>query len=399
VYLIGAGPLFAVPAHATFVGPKGLAGCALIGFLAGALAFLMTRSVYASEDAFRRLPVHWMWWPAVGGLVVGIGGLIYPRALGVGYDTIETLLQGGLPRSETLLLVAVKWTIWAVYLGSGTSGGVLAPLLMIGAALGHLVSPYLPFEGVGFWPLVATGAVLGGTMRSPLTGTVFAAELTGDRNMMLPLLVASTVAHGFTVLAMRRSILTEKVARRGFHVSREYAIDPFDVLFVRDVMQRTVVALPAGTSVPDVQRLLETKLGELEPLYPIMEEERFVGVVSQRNLQQWASSPSNGATRFVSEIARRQVVTAFDDEPLRTVIQRMAESGHTRLPVVGRRENQRLLGLVTLEHALKAQRRHLEEEQRRERVIEMGILLPSFLRAFRSTPSSRSVRARDAGLN
>src|SRR5262249_37722591 len=150
------------------------------------------------------------------------GGLVEPRALGVGYDTIEALLQGNLGRDATLHLVAVKWTIWAVYLGSGTSGGVLAPLLMMGAALGQLVSPWLPFEGAGFWPLIATGAILGGTMRSPLTGVMFATELTGDRNVTLPLLVASVVAYGFTVLTMRRSILTEKVARKGFHVSREY---------------------------------------------------------------------------------------------------------------------------------------------------------------------------------
>ena len=399
VYLIGPGPLFAVPAHTAFVGPKGLAACAVVGLLAGALAFLMTLSVYASEDLFKRLPIHWMWWPAVGGLAVGVGGLIYPRALGVGYDTIEALLRDGVPPRETLLLVAVKWSIWAVYLGSGTSGGVLAPLLMIGAALGGIVAPYLPFEGIGFWPLVAMGAILGGTMRSPLTGIVFAAELTGDRNMMLPLLVASTMAHAFTVLAMRRSILTEKVARRGFHVTREYAIDPLDVLFVRDVMQTTVVGLPAEASMSDVQRLLATKLGELEPLYPVLEDDRFAGVVGRRSLERWVSGPTNGATRFIGEIVRREVVTAFADEPLRIVVQRMAETGHTRLPVVARSASPRLLGLVTLTHALKARRRHVEEEQRRERVLEIGILLPSFLRALRSAPSTPRVRTRDAGFN
>jgi H+/Cl- antiporter ClcA/predicted transcriptional regulator len=400
-YLLGEGPLFSVPEHPSFIGPKGLAACAFVGLLAGVLALLMTLSVYAWEDLFKRLPIHWMWWPAVGGIAVGIGGLVYPRALGVGYDTIETLLQGGLPRNETLLLVAVKWSIWSVYLGSGTSGGVLAPLLMIGASLGELVGSYLPFEGVGFYPLVAMGAVLGGTMRSPLTGIVFASELTGDRNMMLPLLVASTLAHAFTVLAMRRSILTEKVARRGFHVTREYAIDPLDVLFVRDVMQTTVVGLPAEATVSDIGRLLATKLGELEPLYPIVEADRFVGVVSQRSLQRWVTSSANdnGDARRVTEITKTEVVTAYADEPLRAVVQRMAESGHTRLPVVERNGGPHLLGLVTLTHALKAQRRHLEEEQRRERTLEIGILLPSFLRAFRSTPSSRSDRARNAPLN
>src|SRR5262245_12431361 len=135
-----------------------------------------------------------MYWPALGGLVVGLGGLVYPRALGVGYDTIEALLQGALPLREVWLLIVVKWSIWALFLGSGTSGGVLAPLLMIGAALGSLAQPWLPASGQGFWAMIAMGAVLGGTMRAPLTGALFTLELTSDHNALLPLLLATTVA-------------------------------------------------------------------------------------------------------------------------------------------------------------------------------------------------------------
>jgi H+/Cl- antiporter ClcA len=324
VTLLGRGPIFAVPPHAAFVGAEGLAASAFVGLLMGLLAWLMTLSVYASEDAFKRLPVHWMWWPAVGAVAVGIGGLAEPRALGVGYDTIGALLRGELAPRDTLPLVAVKWAIWAVFLGSGTSGGVLAPLLMIGAGVGACAGGWLPSEGVGFWPLVATGAVLGGTMRSPLTGVVFAAELTGDTNALLPLLVASTVAHGFTVLAMPRSILTEKVARRGFHVSREYAIDPLDVLFVRDVMGEEVAGIPPGAG----------------PAHP--------------------------------------------DELLTAVVLRMAQTGHTRLPVTTRGAEPRLLGMVTLAHLLAARKRHLEEEQRRERPLRLERLVPVALRPRRA---------------
>ena len=138
----------------------------------------------------RNLPIHWMWWPAIGGLVVGLGGLIFPQALGVGYDTIGALLQGDVPRNDHRGILLVKSVIWAVSLGSGTSGGVLAPLLMMGGALGGLEAMFLPHEGAGFWPLVSMGAILGGTMRSPFTGIVFALELTHDVNMLLPLLVA-----------------------------------------------------------------------------------------------------------------------------------------------------------------------------------------------------------------
>jgi CIC family chloride channel protein len=393
VYLLGPGPIFTIPAHAAFVGPRGLVGCVVIGLLAGGLASLMTLSVYASEDLFKKLPIHWMWWPAIGGLVVGVGGVIYPRALGVGYDTIGSLLNGKLPVKELLLLVAVKWTIWAVYLGSGTSGGVLAPLLMIGSALGGLAGLVLPNEGVGFWPLIAMGAVLGGTMRSPLTGIVFAVELTGDLGSLLPLLVASTVAHGFTVLTMRRSILTEKVVRRGFHVTREYAVDPLDVLLVRDVMQAAVVGLPASASVGDIDRLLNTKLGALEPHYPIVEADgRLVGIVTRRKLVSWTSeAPSAG--QVVRDIAMTEPITAHPEEPLCDVVHRMAETGKTRLPVVARDDRHRLLGVVTLLHTLEAKRRHLQEERRRERVIRLGLLIPSGLRPGRVTMKTAPTRA------
>src|SRR4029077_7571331 len=193
-----------------------------------------------------RLPIHWMWWPPIGGLIIGLGGLLFPQALGVGYDVIDGLLQGNMPMKIIAGVLLVKSTIWALSLGSGTSGGVLAPLLMMGGALGGLEAGVLPFEGVGFWPLVSMGAILGGTMRSPFTGIVFALELTHDVNMMLPLLVAVTIAHGFTVLMLPRSILTEKVARRGYHLSREYAVDPLEILFTREVMRNNIVALPAG---------------------------------------------------------------------------------------------------------------------------------------------------------
>src|SRR6202790_5342376 len=146
-YLLGFGPLFPVPTHPLFIGPMGLLGCALVGILAGGLSALLTVSVYAAEDAFQHLRVHWRWWPAIGGLAIGLGGLIFPQALGVGYDTIGGLLQGHVTTHLVLRVLLVKWFIWAVSLGSGTSGGVLAPLLMMGGALGGLEAMFLPNEG------------------------------------------------------------------------------------------------------------------------------------------------------------------------------------------------------------------------------------------------------------
>jgi H+/Cl- antiporter ClcA len=232
-YLLGLGPLFPVPSHPAFIGLNGLSGCVVAGLAAGALSALLTLGVYAAEDLFQKLPVHWMWWPAIGGVFVGLGGLIFPQALGVGYDTISVLLQGQVPLTIFAGVLLVKSAIWMISLGSGTSGGVLAPLLMMGAALGGIESMFLPQFGAGFWPLVSMGAILGGTMRSPFTGIVFALELTHDFNMLLPLLVANFLAHGFTVLTLKRSILTEKISRRGYHLSREYGLDPLEILFVR----------------------------------------------------------------------------------------------------------------------------------------------------------------------
>jgi CBS domain-containing protein len=347
-----------------------------MGMAAGVLSALMTKSVYFWEDRFQQLRLHWMWWPALGAVAVGIGGLIEPRALGVGYDVIEDLLGGRMSPVQVLTLVAVKWTIWSIALGSGTSGGVLAPLLIIGSGLGGLAAAVLPASGLGFWALVSMGAILGSMMRAPLTGVVFAVELTHDYDAVLPLLVACAVAHGFSSLVMKRSILTEKIARRGYHLSREYQIDPLEVLFVRDVM-RSAPALPADATPDRVAALLSREDGRQERLYAVVDAAGgLVGVATRATLQEWSHGGS--ASRLAS-LALDPVV-AHPDEPLREIASRMAVSRRTRLPVVDRENPKQLLGLVTLRLLLHARLRHLEEERRRERVFSAGFFIPRALR-------------------
>ncbi|HEX7127260.1 MAG TPA: chloride channel protein [Thermodesulfobacteriota bacterium] len=377
-YVLGLGPLFPVPPHPAFVGPDGMLACVVAGLAAGALSALLTLMVYAAEDMFSRLPIHWMWWPAIGGLVIGLGGLVFPEALGVGYETIGSLLSGSVSGQVILGVLLVKSIVWAVSLGSGTSGGVLAPLLMMGGALGGLEALVFPNEGAGFWALVSMGAILGGTMRSPFTGVVFALELTHDMNALVPLLVAAVVAHGFTVLTMRRSILTEKVSRRGYHLSREYSVDPLEVLFVRDVMQANVVVLRADARLADLARSLHSDHASRgQRLYPVVDgEDRLLGVVTGRDLRAVAEGGSAGEPRNLGDVTRRVPVVAHPDEPLRAVVYRMAERSLTRLPVVDRDDPHRLVGLVTLEHLLRARARNLEEESRRERVLRLHHLLP-----------------------
>ena len=316
-----------------------------------------------------------MWWPIIGGFVVGLGGLIFPQALGVGYDMIGSLLQGDVVLKTIAGILLVKSVIWAVSLGSGTSGGVLAPLLMMGGALGGLMSGFLPNEGLGFWPLIAMGAILGGTMRSPFTGVVFAVELTHDVNVILPLLLASVIAHGFTVLTLRRSILTEKVARRGFHLSREYSVDPLEILFVREVMRSDIVALPADASLADLAgSLRDDHSRRRQSLYPVVDGERkLIGIVPRHELRQLIHNQNQGR---LAELVQQNPQVAYPDEPLRVVVYRMAETGFTRFPVVENDGSRRLVGMISLDDLLKARAHTLDAERRRERVLPLRLKFP-----------------------
>jgi H+/Cl- antiporter ClcA len=199
----------------------------------------------------RSLPIHWMWWPAIGGAFVGIGGWLDPRVLGVGYETIHSLLRGELIGAMVIGLLVGKALVWSIALGSGTSGGVLAPLLIMGGALGAFEARWMPMGDAGLWAMISMAAMMGGTMRSPLTAMVFTLELTHDLNVLPGLLVACIGAHAVTVLALRRSILTEKVARRGFHVNREYVVDPLMGLRVADAMDREPPTIPMTMKVTD----------------------------------------------------------------------------------------------------------------------------------------------------
>ena len=250
---------------------------------------------------------------------------------------------------------------------------MLAPLLMMGGALGGMEAMFLPHEGIGFWPLVSMGAILGGTMRSPLTGIIFALELTHDVNMLAPLLLAVTIAHGFTVLTLRRSILTEKVARRGYHLSREYAVDPLELLVVREVMRTNIVALSAKPTIADLGGMLNTDRERKGQLLISRCGRRSQAVGLDRHTQYFASPFARGAAAAYSFIAtgrqascsgiRRRALAASGGQ------RRMAESGYTRFPVVDREDNLKLVGMVALHDLLQARTRTIQEERRRECVL------------------------------
>jgi H+/Cl- antiporter ClcA/CBS domain-containing protein len=379
-YLFDAGPLFPVPFHPA-IGLWGLLAAIIVGVSAGALSAVLTTAVYAAEDFFQRLPIHWMWWPALGGLVIGIGGLIDPNALGVGYEIIADLVQGRWVGSAILVLMLVKGFIWAVSLGSGTSGGVLAPLLILGGSLGALEAGFLPGVGQGLWPLVSMAAVLGGTMRCPFTAVVFALELTHDVNALLPLLIASTVAYAFTVLLMKRSILTEKVARRGYHLSREYSVDPLELLSVGEVMTAKVATVSPNLTARQVRASYFDKNHRKHQGYPVIDQSgALVGIITRANfLEQPVSASMDNLT--IADIMRRDLVVAYPGESCRTAAEHMAQFDVGRLPVVSVTEPTRLLGIVTRSDLLKPRERHVRDEQERERLIRFKFFKHSVTQA------------------
>jgi H+/Cl- antiporter ClcA/CBS domain-containing protein len=336
----------------------------LIGVLSGLLSGLLTQLVYACEDMFLKLPIHWMWWPLFGGLVVGIGGLIEPRALGVGYDNIAGMLQGNVLTSAALLLLVVKAIIWSVSLGSGTSGGVLAPLLIMGGAMGTVLSGYLPPASPGFWALLAMAATMGGTMRSPLTATFFAVELTGNTHVLLPLIAACGAAHAFTVLILRRSILTEKVARRGHHLTREYRVDPFALTRVREVMTKAVETLPATMTLHGAAAFF-TDPKTTHPSFPVVDPDgRVLGIVDPPAVLRWRRAGKHRTATLGQLLTGTKVTSAFPDEYLESLADRLSLANVAHLPVISR-DDRRLIGYIGWKDLMRVRAKQQTEETQR----------------------------------
>ena len=367
VPLMGQGPIFPVEPHAA-LGGEGLLFALLVGVAAGLASGALTSMVYAFEDLFERLPIHWMWWPALGGLFVGVGGFIEPRVLGVGYDTIHGLLRGEIVGAALVGLLVGKSLVWSVALGSGTSGGVLAPLLIMGGALGAFESRFIPVGDAGLWAIVSMAAMMGGTMRSPLTAMVFTLELTHDLNLLPALLVGSIAAHALTVLLLRRSILTEKVARRGYHVTREYSVDPLTALRVEEVMDRDVPTVPASMKVSEFAERIarhDPRLTRRQGVPVLDDEQQLVGIITRGDvLRALERGLDGGAT--VLDAGSRRLVVAYPDEVLHEAVVKMLRHDIGRLPVVSREEPRRLVGYLGRAGVMAARVRQHEEEYVRE---------------------------------
>lgn len=345
----GAAPLFPVPAHPALPW-WGLAPAAGVGVLIGLQSAALTLALYAVEDAFHRLPVHWMWWPMLGGVAVGLGGLIDPQALGVGYDVIAAELDGRITVASIVALVLVKSTIWLISLSSGTSGGVLAPLVMLGGALAWLVGHALPGTP-GFWALLGMAAMLGGTMRAPLTGVLFAVELTGDFAALPLVLCATVAAYAVTVLLLKRSILTEKIARRGQHITAEYAIDPFALTRAGEIMTREVATLASGMAIAEAVALFTSSHNE-HLGYPVVEPDgRVVGIVTRSDALRWEMDGADDGETLGERLSDASLVVAHPDDVVGHVVDLMISEDAGLVPIVDP-SDARLVGIVTMRDLL-----------------------------------------------
>jgi len=367
VPLLGAGPIFAVVPHAPVSGAE-LAVAAGLGIVVGFGSGLLTILVYACEDFFQKFPFHWMWWPAIGAIFIGVGGYFEPRVLGVGYNTIHSLLRGELIGAMVIGLLIAKCLVWSIALGSGTSGGVLAPLLIMGGAMGAFAAAWIPVGDAGLWALVGMSAMMGGTMRSPLTAMVFAVELTRDFNLFPALLVGSVAALLVTVLLMRRSILTEKLARRGHHITREYSIDPFELARVGDVMDQIIPSVPSTMKFSELSERIargDPELSRRQATLIVDGQNRLVGIITRGDIVRAFRKQTSETT--VAEAGSKNLVTAYPDEPLYTALTKMLDRDVGRLPVVERDNPSHVVGYLGRAAILSARMKLYEEENIRQR--------------------------------
>jgi CIC family chloride channel protein len=371
---IGAAPAFGMPQLSQ---PSGYAltfYIALGGFF-GLVATGVTRAVYAIEDRFEKLPIHWMWWPALGGLVVGAVGYFSPHTMGVGYDNIENILSGSLAGKALFMLCALKFVSWSVSLGSGTSGGTLAPLFTIGGGLGAVIggvaASILPALGVDprIAGLVGMAAIFAGASRALLASIVFAFETTLQPLGLLPLLGGCTAAYLVSCVLMRHTIMTEKIARRGVRVPSEYAADYLDQISVSAVASKVVTALSADDSVAEVKAWLTSGLpGAKYHAFPVLTDEgALLGVLTRHNVLECEQSGELPLKRLL----KRPPAVAFDNSSLREAADLMVKEGVGRLPVVTHAEPGKVIGILTRSDLVSAHARRIDEDVQRAAPLKL----------------------------
>ncbi len=358
--LFGSGPLFSVPAH-DYAGLAILPWFVVLGVACGLLAVVVSKGLFLIEDGFRRLPVSDFWHPVIGAVGFGLVGLLVPRALGVGYDAIGDVLNDRLAIGAIAVLAVATLVAWWIALGSGTSGGTLAPLLLIGGSFGSLVGSLalavVPGLGIspGAFAVVGMAATFGASTRATFTSIVFLFELTRDYQVIVPLMLAAVVADLIAAALMHETLMTEKLARRGLRVSTEYEVDVLRTTLVADVMSRQVETLPAAATVGEARRKLQTGR---HSAYPLVDgERRCVGILARGDLLRRPGADSDP----VSTVASRDVVSVTPEDTVFRALQTMLEEEVEHLPVLA---GGKLVGICTRTDVLRTRRRQLESERR-----------------------------------
>ena len=371
-WLIGSGAMFPFVAL-TPTGLWPIAAAAGVGIVVGLEAALLSTSLYRVEDLFHRLPVHWMWWPAIGAIVVGFGGLIDAHVLGAGYQSIQSLLEGSLATRVVVALLVVKAIVWLVALGSGTSGGVLAPLLILGGAAGCLLGHFLPGEP-GFWAMIGMAGIMSGAMRAPITGALFAAELTGHFDALPLTVTAAACAYAVSVLLMRRSILTEKIARRGRHILQEYSVDPLDLVQAAQLMTRDPATLPGTMTIAAAATFFAD--GANHRSYPVVDDDNaLLGLVSRTDALRWQVGEHPADTSLAETLSDASLLVAYPATPIGVVADLMVDSGVGRIPIV-EPGSRRVVGILSRQDLLKARSAHRQSETGRARFVSPSSKAP-----------------------
>ncbi|MGN6401249.1 MAG: chloride channel protein [Flavisolibacter sp.] len=362
--LFEAGPVFPMP-FVEMPTNTALAAYSVIGLLIGLLSAGITKIVYFIEDGFEKLPIHWMWWPAIGGIVVGIVGYFAPRTLGVGYDNITDILSGKETMQIVLSLCIMKFISWAVALGSGTSGGTLAPLLTIGGAAGTLLgmATIALFPNAGLTlplaALIGMSAMFAGASRALLTSIIFAIETTGQANALLPLLAACIGSYVVSFLLMENTIMTEKIARRGVKTPHSYEPDILDKITVQQVTKENGTVLGYDTTIAEVREWLQNAKVQQCSYYIVANKEGgFKGIVSSSNI----FSMHHPITNTVGTLIKRKPVAITNADTLKTAVEMMARENVDVLPVISYNDN-KIVGILSYKDILSSYRHGLDEHE------------------------------------
>ena len=350
-------------------------GALVLGIIAAFMAAGLSKAVHFFESMFERLPIHWMWWPAIGGVVVGLCGYIFPESLGVGYSVIQQLISGDAGWKLLAGILIIKSLSWSFSLGSNTAGGILAPLLMIGGALGAALGHLMPIMTTGAWVLVGMCAVLSAAIGAPLTSAMLALELTHNGGLMLPVLLSCVAAYAVSVLVMPRSMLTENLSRRGLHLSREFGADPLEAILVSQAMHTSVFALPEDATRKDAAdwlRKMDERGGEAwshwQRIFPLVDSEgRMTGTLTRA--QMIAAARKEDLSMPLAVDANRNPATVSPVTTLRACAMLMAESKLTSYPVVS--ADGKLLGVMTINDLLMGRSEEAHRESDRERVLRL----------------------------